>query len=253
MENFETGSVAFITGAANGIGEGVARRLHAEGFQLALSDVDDEKGQAVAAELGALYVHCDTSDLAENEAAIAATLERFGRLDLAFLNAGISSGCGIDEDFDAHLYKRAMGINIDGVVYGVHAALPALRASGGGQIIATASMAGIVAVPFDPFYGANKHAVVGLVRSLGVTLNPADGIRVNALCPSFAETNIIEAIKPFLEETGFPILPLERVVDAFVTIAESQTSGECYYVVVGRETEPFKFRNAPGALRGLPD
>jgi len=56
-----------------------------------------------------------------------------------------------------------------------------------------------------------------------------------------------------LEETGFPILPLERVVDAFVTIAESQTTGECYYVVVGRETEPFKFRNAPGALRGLPD
>ena len=253
MENFNEGSVAFITGAANGIGEGVARRLHREGFQLALSDVDDEKGQAVADELGALYVHCDTSELAENNRAIAATMERFGRLDLAFLNAGITSGCGIDEDFDLLRYKKAMGVNIDGVVYGAHAALPALRSSGGGQIIATASMAGIVAVPFDPFYGANKHAVVGLVRSLGVTLNPADGIRVNALCPSFAETNIIEAIKPFLEDTGFPILPLERVVDAFVTIAESKTTGECYYVVVGRDTEPFKFRNAPGALRGLPD
>jgi NAD(P)-dependent dehydrogenase (short-subunit alcohol dehydrogenase family) len=245
--------VAFITGAANGIGEGVARRLSTEGYDLVLADVDDDRGNAVARELGAIYVHCDTSELADNEAAIAATLEHFGRLDLAFLNAGITSGCGIDEDFDVNRYRKAMGVNIDGVVYGVHAALPALRASGGGQIIATASMAGIVAVPFDPFYGANKHAVVGLVRSLGVTLNPADGIRVNALCPSFAETNIIEAIKPFLEDTGFPILPLDAVVDAFMTVASSTTTGECYYVVVGRETEPFRFRNAPGGLRGLPD
>ena len=251
MQHLQPGHVAFITGAANGIGEGVARRLHAEGISLSLSDVDDERGRGIADELGALYTHCDTSVLADNEAAIAATLDRFGRLDLAFLNAGITSGCGIGEDFDADRYRKAMGVNIDGVVYGAHAALPALKATRG-QIVATASMAGVVAVPFDPFYGANKHAVVGLVRSLGVTLDPADGVRVNALCPSFAETNIIQAIKPFLDETGFPILPLDKVVDAFVTVADSSTTGQCYFVVVGREPEPFAFRNAPGALRGLP-
>ncbi len=250
MTNLQPGQVAFLTGAANGIGEAVARRLAAAGLKLSLSDVDDDRGQALAEELGAHYIHCDTSILSDNEAAITSTMDRYGSLDLAFLNAGITSGCGIEGDFDLERYRKAMGVNLDGVVFGIHAALPALKANGGGQIIATASMAGVVAVPFDPFYAANKHAVVGLVRSLGVTLDPADGVRVNALCPSFAATNIIEAIKPFLEQTGFPILPVEKVVDAFEVIANSNTTGECFYVIVGRESEPFRFRNAPGGLLG---
>jgi len=240
------GQVAFITGAANGIGEGVARRLHREGVELCLADVDDGRGQAVADELGALYLHCDTSRLEDNEAAIAATVARYGHLDLAFLNAGVTTGCGIEGDFDLATYRRAMGINLDGVVFGAHAALPALRANGGGQLICTASMAGMVAVPFDPFYAANKHGVVGLVRSLGVTIEPEAKVRVNALCPSFADTNIIGAIKGYLEETGFPILTLDEVVEAFIRIATGTETGACFYVVPGRPAEPFGFRNAPG-------
>jgi NAD(P)-dependent dehydrogenase (short-subunit alcohol dehydrogenase family) len=87
--------------------------------------------------------------------------------------------------------------------------------------------------------------VVGLVRSLAVEYASQD-IRVNALCPSFAETNIIEGIRPFLEETHFPILDVSEVVDAFFRIIEAERTGECWYVVPGRESEPFKFRNAPG-------
>ena len=243
-----TGQVAFITGASSGIGEAVARRLATEGVQLMLADIDDARGEALAAELGAGYLHTDTSSLEDNEALVAATLARYGRLDLAFLNAGISSGCGIGEDFDLATYRRAMGVNLDGVVFGAHAALEALKANGGGQLIATASMAGLVAVPFDPFYAANKHVVVGLVRSLGVTLDPKDNIRANALCPSFADTNIIKPIKGFLEDTKFPILEVSDVVDAFMAIATGTGTGQCHFVVVGRPSEPFQFRNAPGPV-----
>ena len=86
------------------------------------------------------------------------------------LNAGVGSGCGVGEDFDLALYRRAMGANLDGVVFGTHAALPALRARGGGAIVATSSLAGLTGVAYDPLYAANKHAVVGLTRSLGPLL-----------------------------------------------------------------------------------
>src|SRR6202035_5044805 len=102
---------------------------------------------------------------------------------IAHLNAGVTSWCGMGDDFDPEAYRRSMAINLDGVVYGIAAARPALKASGGGTIVATASMAGLVATPFDPIYAANKHGVVGLARSLGQVYEP-DGIRVHALCPS---------------------------------------------------------------------
>ena len=93
-------------------------------------------------------------------------MDACGGLDLVHLNAGVASGCGVGDDFDLARYRRAMGANLDGVVFGMHAALPALRARGGGAIVATASLAGLTGVAYDPLYSANKHAVVGLVRSL---------------------------------------------------------------------------------------
>ena len=93
-----------------------------------------------------------------------------------------------------------MGANLDGVVFGVHAALPALRRRGGGAIVATASLAGLTGVPYDPLYAANKHAVVGLVRSLAPLA--AEGIRVNAVCPGFAESRIIDPIRDALRDSG---------------------------------------------------
>ena len=109
---------------------------------------------------------------------------------MAFLNAGIATGTGLGEDFDLALYRRAMGANLDGVVFGINAVMPAMRARGGGSIVVTASLAGLAPVPMDPIYAANKHAVVGLVRSLGPAL-AGDGIRINAICPGFADTAII--------------------------------------------------------------
>jgi NAD(P)-dependent dehydrogenase (short-subunit alcohol dehydrogenase family) len=239
------GKVALITGGSNGIGEAVARHLASRGARVVLADIDDARGKQVAAELGGRYVHTDVSDPAASTAAVAAAVETFGGLHIAHLNAGVTSWCGMGDDFDPEAYRRSMGINLDGVVYGIAAARPAIKASGGGTIVATASMAGLVATPFDPIYCANKHAVVGLARSLGEVYQP-DGIRVHALCPSFAYTNIIKGSEQTLMDMGFPILDVADVVAAFQNILDSDATGEAWYVVAGRPSEPFQFRRAPG-------
>ncbi|MGI5163058.1 SDR family oxidoreductase [Spirillospora sp. CA-253888] len=239
------GKVALITGGSNGIGAAVARRLAEEGWRLVLADVDAERGTALAGELEGAFVRCDVREPGDSARAVAAAVDGFGGLDLAFLNAGVASGCGLDADFDPDKYRRAMGINLDGVVYGVHAALPALRARGGGDIIATASMAGLTATPFDPIYGANKAAVVGLVRALGPAY-AGEGVRVNALCPSFADTDILVPLKEHLESTNFPILQVADVVEAFLGILNGDGTGEAWFVVPGRESGPFTFRGVPG-------
>lgn len=239
------GKVALITGGANGIGAAVARRLAGLGVRLVIADVDADRGSAVASEVGGAFADCDVREPADSIAAVAAAVERFGGLDLAFLNAGIATGNGFGDDFDLGSYRRAMAINLDGVVFGVQAALPALRSRGGGDIIATASMAGLTPTPFDPVYGANKAAVVGLVRALGPTV-AAERVRVNALCPSFADTDILIPLKDELTKTGFPILTVDAVVDAFMGILAAEGTGECWYVVPGRPSEPFRFRGVPG-------
>lgn len=246
-----SGTVALITGASSGIGAAVARRLAGRGASLLLADVADEAGAALADELGATFVHCDVRDPADSDAAVAAAVDTYGGLDLAFLNAGISTGCSVAENFDLDTYRRAMGINLDGVVFGVNAAVPALRARGGGRIVATSSMAGLTAVAMDPFYAANKHAVVGLVRSLGGLLGP-EGIVVNALCPSFAKTPIIAPIEGALNDVGFPLLEVSEVVDTFERILAEGEDGQCWFVVPGRDSAPFGFRNVPGPRAAAP-
>jgi NAD(P)-dependent dehydrogenase (short-subunit alcohol dehydrogenase family) len=239
------GKVAWVTGGAQGFGAGVARRLASLGAKVVISDVNSQPAEAVAADIGGVFTPCDVSKLDECRAAVAATLERFGRLDIAFLNAGISTGCSLGQDFDLALYRRAMGVNLDGVVFGAHAVFPTMTAAGGGDIIATASLAGLTGAGFDPIYGANKHAVVGLVRSIGEDW-PQHGVRVNALCPGFADTAIVDPLRDVLNDSGVELITVETVVDAFVAAATSGRSGECWYIQPGRPAEPFRFRGIPG-------
>ena len=119
-----------------------------------------------------------------------------------------------------------MGANLDGVVFGTHAALPALRARGGGAIVATASLAGLTGVPSDPLYAANKHAVVGLTRSLGPAL-AGEGIRFNAVCPGYAESAIIAPFRAELLASGVAIIPGEKVAGAVVDLFAGDAAGEC--------------------------
>lgn len=240
-------SVALVTGGASGFGAEVARQLVRRGDSVVLCDVDEAGGQAVADELGATFLRCDVSDFDQVVATTQAAEQVHGGLDLVFLNAGVSTGCGVGEDFDLAKYRRANGINLDGVVFGVHAAIPALQRRGGGSIVATASMAGLTGTPFDPVYGANKHAVVGLVRALGPALAPA-GIRVNAFCPGFAETKIISDIRSTLVGSGVPIIPVEVAGDAVLQAFDSSETGQAWLLQAGRDVMVYRFRGIPGPL-----
>jgi NAD(P)-dependent dehydrogenase (short-subunit alcohol dehydrogenase family) len=237
--------VALITGGASGFGRTLTHTLAERGVKVVLCDVDEAGGQDVADKAGALFIPCDVSDLEQNRAAVATAVDAYGGLDMAFLNAGITSGIGLGDEFTLEAYRRAMGVNLDGVVFGIHAVLPALKLRGGGSIVATASLAGLTAVPFDPLYAANKHAVVGLVRSLGPAL-AGDGIRINAICPGFAETAIITPIRAGLVESGLPIIPVEQVTDTVMELFDGDMTGECWFVQAGRQSEAFGFRNIPG-------
>jgi NAD(P)-dependent dehydrogenase (short-subunit alcohol dehydrogenase family) len=239
------GKVALVTGAAGGLGRATALALAAEGAVVVAADIDAAGARAVAAETGGQAVACDVSDLEANRAVVAFAVERCGGLDLVHLNAGVGTGCGVGDDFDLALYRRAMGANLDGVVFGLHAALPALRARGGGAIVATASLAGLTGVAYDPLYSANKHAVVGLVRSLGPGL-AEEGIRLNAICPGFAESAIIEPLREALAESGIAIIPAATVAAAAVELLAGEEAGQCVVIQPGRDPLPFAFRGVPG-------
>lgn len=237
--------VALVTGGASGLGRATCLALAEQGAHVVVADVDADGGQEVADRVGGHFVRTDVSDLGANTGAVAFAQEHAGGLDLAFLNAGVASGCGVGEDFDLALYRRAMGANLDGVVFGVHAVLPALRARGGGAIVATASLAGLTGVPLDPIYTANKHAVVGLTRALGPAL-AHEAIRVNAVCPGFAESAIVAPMRAALVDAGFEIIPAETVAAAVLALFAGDAAGECWFVQPGREPAPFAFRNIPG-------
>jgi NAD(P)-dependent dehydrogenase (short-subunit alcohol dehydrogenase family) len=240
-----TGRVAWITGGANGFGAGVARRLAGHGATVAISDIDTDNGELVAKEIGGTFVRCDVTSYDDNLAAVRRVVDAHGKLDIAFLNAGVTTGVGVGADFDLGRYRRAMSVNLDGVVFGMHAAIEAMS-DRGGQIVATASLAGLTGTPFDPIYGTNKHGVVGLVRSAG----PAyigNSIFINAVCPGFADTNIVSPeAREALASIGVPLLEVDRVVDAVIAALTSGEAGQCWYIQPGRPSEAFRFRNVPG-------
>ncbi len=238
------GRVALVTGGASGIGAGVCRRLAADGARVVVCDIDLAGAAAVAGEIGGRAVRCDVSVLADNEAAVAAAVDAFGGLDVVVLNAGVDSGFTLDR-FDEAAYRRAMGVNLDGVVFGLVAALPELRARGGGRVVVLASLAGLAPVPLDPIYAANKAAVVNLVRSIGPAL-ASQGISVNAVCPGFTDTAIVDPVRGFLESMQVPLMAVDEVVAAIATVLGSESSGEAWMVQYGHPAQPYRFRGVPG-------
>jgi NAD(P)-dependent dehydrogenase (short-subunit alcohol dehydrogenase family) len=237
------GAVALVTGGASGIGAAIAARLAALGARVVVADLDVTAATAVADRIGGASVRCDVSRLEDNVAAVASAVDTYGGLDVVALNAGVSTG--YDPDLCPARYRRAMAVNVDGAVFGAHAARPALRARGGGDIIATASLAGLDPAPQDPIYSAGKAAVVGLVRALGPAW-AAEGIRVNALCPGFTDTKMVDPLRRSLAEAGMPLMPVDAVVDAFLAALVGDRTGECWFVQFGRRPEPFRFPRVPG-------
>jgi NAD(P)-dependent dehydrogenase (short-subunit alcohol dehydrogenase family) len=141
-------------------------------------------------------------------------------------------------------YRRVTGVNIDGVVFGVRRFTQVMRE--GDAIVVTASLAGLTGVERDPIYALTKHAVVGLVRSVAPQLAER-GIRINAVCPGFADTPMVAGeLRQSLEEAGFPLLQPGAVAEAVLRAAGSEGTGEAWIVQPGRDPEPYRFPGIPG-------
>lgn len=239
------GQVALVTGAASGIGKATAARFAAEGAKVCVVDLSAD-GQTVADALGGIFVQGDVGDPEFNRQMVDACVGEFGRLDVAHINAGVTCGETDVAVIGDESYRRIMRVNVDGVFFGIRAVVPPMEASGGGSIVVTASLAGLVGFATDPLYTLTKHAVVGLVRSLPEHLEPR-GIRINTVNPGIAATPLVgdEAIKMFAE-AGFPLLEAADVADAVMKIIEGGGTGQCWPVQPGREPEPYQFRQVPG-------
>ena len=203
---------AIVTGGEGGLGIAIRARLGREGYEVESLD---------------LVNGFDVGD--------PAAWERVGAVDLACLNAGVLTG-----DLTVESYRRAVAVNVDGVVLGV---LRLREVMERGAIVATASLAGLTAMPSDAVYSLTKHAVVGFVRSMAPNLEP---IRFNAVCPGIADTAMVDGQREALEAAGFPLLRPEEVARAVWRAATSEGTGECWFVQPGREPSPFRFPNLPG-------
>jgi NAD(P)-dependent dehydrogenase (short-subunit alcohol dehydrogenase family) len=243
------GRVAVVTGGGSGIGLATATRLAAAGAQVAVVDLDGDSAEQAAAGLDGLALQADVGRSDEWPGIVDAVQRRYGGVDLAHLNAGVTTGeADITAVTDA-TYRRASGVNVDGVFFGIRALVPAMEARGGGSIVATASLAGLIGFSPDPIYCLTKHAVVGLVRSLGPQL--ADkGITINAVCPSIVDTPLIDDMREVLEASGFPLIDVESVSTAVVDLLSGEGTGEAMVIQAGREAIPFRFARPPGPRAG---
>ncbi len=210
---------ALVTGGEGGLGRAMRARLEREGY--AVSSLD-------------LTTGFDVTD--------PVAWERVEAVDLACLNAGILTADTEIRKLSYEDYRRAVSVNVDGVVLGVRRLSQVLDT---GTIVVTASLAGLVGMPLDAVYSLTKHAIVGFVRSIAPQLAP---IRINAICPGIADTPMLDQHdqRAMFAAAGFPLLQPEEVAEAMWLAATSDGTGECWFVQPGRPPAPFRFPNVPG-------
>jgi len=185
------GKVAIITGAAQGMGEAHARRFVAEGAKVVLTDVQEETGARLAAELGAdaLFVKQDVTSLEDWQAVAARTVEAFGTIDILVNNAGTLGPIANVVDLDPEAYLKVVAINQHSQIWGMKTVIPIMQQAGGGSIVNISSTAGMVAVVGAPSVGyvGSKIASRGVTKQVAVEFGP-DNIRVNSVHPGMIDT-----------------------------------------------------------------
>ncbi|HEX4209146.1 MAG TPA: SDR family NAD(P)-dependent oxidoreductase [Candidatus Binataceae bacterium] len=222
------GKVAVITGGASGIGRATAERLVHEGAAVVIADLDEALGaetiKGLEAKGGrAAFVKADITIEADVARMLATAVDRFGRLDILYNNAGIGLGRPNFQSVDVARWRRVLEVDLAGVILGCHLAAPIMEKSGGGAIVNTASMAGLYPFKEDPVYGAAKAGVVNFTYSLApwaARLN----IRVNCVCPGVVDTPLVRKAEAAAAKAGRPmgvpatILPPSAIADAVVTL-----------------------------------
>jgi len=210
--------VAFVTGAASGIGLATAKAFAVNGYAVALVDRTEEAGRAAEAEIGqsaeCVFIRCDVTDDPGVRDAVARTVERFGRLDAAFNAAGIDGETGKKAaDVTMDNWLRVMAIDLTGVWSCMRHQIPEMLKSGGGSIVNCASVAGVVGAPYVSAYVAAKHGVVGLTKAAALDY-AGEGIRVNAVCPGFIDTPMSrEFMTPEISDALMGQCPIGRFAD----------------------------------------
>jgi 3alpha(or 20beta)-hydroxysteroid dehydrogenase len=214
------GRVVLVTGAARGQGEQEARLFRAEGADVVVADVLDDRGETFAKEIGALYVHLDVSREADWVSAVAAAKEAYGKVDGLVNNAGILRfNSLVDTPLDE--FMQVVQVNQVGVFLGIKTLAPEIEAAGGGTIVNTASYTGVTGMAYVGAYSATKHAIVGLTRVAALELAPK-GIRVNAVCPGAIDTAMsnpalldptadVEASSAGVERLYRKLVPMGRI------------------------------------------
>lgn len=194
MSGFEN-KVALVTGAGSGIGREAALGLARGGAKIVVCDVDENGGSETVALVeqagsSAIFVKTDVGAAADVEAAVAASVEAFGGLNIVVNNAGIGGEAALTGDYSIEGWHKVMDVNLHGVFYGMRYGIPAILASGGGSIVNISSILGLVGWSTAPAYVASKHAVSGLTKAAAVEY-AQQGIRINSVHPGFIETPLL--------------------------------------------------------------
>ncbi|MFJ7043758.1 SDR family NAD(P)-dependent oxidoreductase [Streptomyces sp. NPDC101112] len=207
------GRVVLVTGAARGQGEQEARLFREEGARVVVADVLDDQGEALAKEIGALYVHLDVGREEDWAAAATAAKDAYGRVDGLVNNAGVLRfNALVDTSLDE--FMQVVQVNQVGVFLGIRTLAPEIEAAGGGTIVNTASYTGLTGMAYVGAYAATKHAIVGLTRVAALEL-ARKGIRVNAVCPGAVDTAMTDPGEGVSAETVDKLyrkrIPLGRI------------------------------------------